>query len=105
VTDTIDALDAAHGTRYSRTNAPLAMYRGSADATMTPWAQTEVQKRFNMSGVQCDLFTAPNATHSGLFPEPVVGLKNGEKLPQPLKPVLNHSYDWISTTMKLEILA
>ena len=105
VADTIDAMDAASGSRYSSSNAPLAMYRGSDDGTMTPWAQAEVQKRFNSSGVLCDLFTAPNATHSGLFPTPVVGLKNGGQLPLPLKPVLNHSYDWITTAMKLKLAA
>jgi acetyl esterase/lipase len=105
VTDTIDAIDAAHGSRYSHSNAPLAMYRGSDDTTMTPWAQTEVQEHFNRSGVLCELFTAPNATHSGLFPTPVVGLKNGVELGFPRQPVLNHSFDWISAAMRLNMLA
>ena len=105
VTDTIDALGATPGARYGSSNAPLAMYRGSDDGTMTPWAQAEVQKHFNSSGVQCDLFTAPNATHSGLFPAPTVGLKNGMQLPPPLKPVLNHSFDWIVSAMKLDLAA
>lgn len=101
VTDTIDAL--TNTSRYGRSNAPLAMYRGSNDRTMTPWAQEEIQARFNASGVVCDLFAAPNATHSGLFPTPTVGLKNGVRLASPLKPVLNHSFEWITATMKLTL--
>ena len=102
VTDTIDALDSfSTGARYSSSNRPLAMYRGSHDSTMTPWAQADVQRRFNASGVRCDLFTAPNATHSGLFPTPTVQLKNGGQLTAPFKRVLNHSYDWLVETMGL----
>jgi len=56
VTDTINALDKRD--RYSATNTPLAMYRGSEDTVMTPWAQTEVQAKFNSTGVRCDLYGA-----------------------------------------------
>jgi hypothetical protein len=79
VTDTIDALEPPPeaGSRYSNRSKPLAMYRGSKDSTMTPWAQEYVQRRWNQSGVQCDLFTAPNATHRWVRPPcPSVRVRN-----------------------------
>ena len=54
VTDTLDALGKID--LYAKTNSPLAMYRGSKDNTMTPWAQIEVQSKFNATGTKCDLF-------------------------------------------------
>jgi dienelactone hydrolase len=48
-TDTYDSLDGQD--RFSATTkTPLAMYRGAKDGTMTPWAQSEVQAKFNASG-------------------------------------------------------
>lgn len=107
VADTITALDEGVGpSRYNKENKPLAMYRGSFDGTMTPWAQASLQQHFNRSGVQLDLFTAPNASHSGLFPHPTVQYKNGNLLPVPsggiaYAAVLNHSFDWITRVMGL----
>eukprot|EP00729_Bicosta_minor_P014258 gene14258-17867_t len=99
VTDTINAFDggrrwnnskSSNTSRYNKGNKPLAMYRGSDDSVMSP-------------------FTAPNATHSGLFPLPTVQYKNGNLLPRPrpneggggYMTVLNHSYSWIVKVMGL----
>lgn len=102
VTDTMNAISKS-SSRYSRNNKPLAMYRGSRDTTMTVWAQETLQRTFKHSGVRLDLFTALNATHSGLFPEPVVQLYNGLPIHGPHQPVLNHSYRWISQAMGLRL--
>ena len=111
VTDTINAFDggrrwnnskSSNTSRYNKGNKPLALYRGSDDSVMTPWAQQDLQHHFNQSGVQLDLFTAPNATHSGLFPLPTVQYKNGNLLPTGgYMTVLNHSYGWIIKAMGL----
>merc|ERR1712232_1526471 len=100
VTDTKNALDKLQ--RYSKSNAPLAMYRGSNDRTMTPWAQEEVQRTFNQSGGRCDLFAVPGVGHSDLFPNGMVSSRNGVPILHPL-PVLNHSYLWLTQALKLKL--
>ena len=88
-TDTIDALD--KNDRYSTAvKTPLAMYRGAKDSTMTPWAQTEVQSKFNASGGHVDLFAVPGHGHGDLMPAGLVATKNGVALPDQKIPVLNH---------------
>jgi len=100
VTDTIDAQDKAN--RYATTTAPLAMYRGSEDTVMTPWAQAEVQAAFNASGARCDLFGALGVGHSSLFPGGNVTSKNGMAV-APAVPIMNHSYLWMAEALGLVI--
>jgi hypothetical protein len=108
VIDTIDALDTARTgkqvQRYGPANAPLALYRGSDDSVMTPWAQTELQANFNSSGATCDAFAVPGVGHSNLFPNGIVATRNGVPVPGPPTPVLNHSYIWLATKLGLRIL-
>ena len=101
VTETKDAL--GHDTRYASTNAPLAMYRGSEDSSMTPWAQQQMQAHFNASGARCDLFAVPGVGHSTLFPTGTVQTKNGVPVAGTPLPVLNHSFTWISEAMGLSV--
>jgi hypothetical protein len=101
VTDTIDALD-GHD-RYTGSNTPLGMYRGSKDGTMTPWAQQELQAKFNATGARCDLFAVPGKGHSNLMPDGLVQTRNGVPLQHPV-PVLNHSFTWLAAQLCLNIL-
>lgn len=101
VTDTLDALGKLD--LYSRTNTPLAMYRGSKDGTMTPWAQTRVQAQFNATGARCDLFAVPGHGHGDLMPAGLVETKNGVRIAHPV-PVLNHSFTWLAQQMNLKQL-
>ena len=105
VIDTIDALDTARTgkqvLRYASTNAPLALYRGSEDTVMTPWAQIELQSNFNGSGADCDVFAVPGVGHSTLFPTGTVATKNGVPVPGPPMPVLNHSYLWLAEKLNV----
>lgn len=88
-TDTINAID--KNDRFSTAElSPLAMYRGAKDETMTPWAQTEVQIKFNASRGHVDLFAVPGHGHGDLMPHGMVATKNGVKLPNQKIPVLNH---------------
>ena len=98
VTDTIDIF--SNVSRFATPSMPLAMYRGSKDSTMTPWAQQEVQRKFNASGSRCDLFAVPGVGHSSLFPNGNVTTKNGVPVAKPA-PVLDHSYGWITEAMGL----
>merc|ERR1711907_537961 len=75
VTDTINIM--TNLDRFTSPSMPLAMYRGSEDNTMTPWAQAEVQSNFNKTSSRCDLFAVPGVGHSSLFPKGVVATKNG----------------------------
>eukprot|EP00041_Stephanoeca_diplocostata_P015553 m.297279 g.297279 ORF g.297279 m.297279 type:complete len:357 (-) comp20077_c0_seq7:2508-3578(-) len=93
VTDMKDALDG--GQRFRAPNAPLAMYRGSDDTVMTPWAQLEVQRKFNASGVRCDLHLIQGVGHSSLFPQGNVSAN---------MPVLNHSYLWLSRNLGVNLV-
>jgi hypothetical protein len=100
-TDTMDALDGVD--RFTATTkTPLAMYRGVKDPTMTPWAQAEIQSKFNSSAGHCDLFAVPGKGHSNLMPAGLVATKNGVPLKDPTVPVLNHSYAWLVEQMKLK---
>ena len=101
-TDTFDALDGQD--RYRPSMTPLAMYRGEMDNTMTPWAQHEVQAKFNATGVRCDLFAVPGYGHGNLMPAGLVATKNGAPLPMPQLTVLNHSYAWLAAQMNLTVL-
>jgi dienelactone hydrolase len=101
VTDTINNLSALD--RFSTPSMPLAMYRGSKDTSMTPWAQQEVQGKFNASGSRCDLFAAPGVGHSSLFPTGNVTTKNGSPVAKPML-VLDHSYGWIGSAMGLAVV-
>ena len=89
--------------RYSRTNTPLAMYRGSKDSTMIPWAQAHVQAEFNATGATCDLFAVPGHGHGDLMPIGLVETKNGVHIAHP-EPVLNHSYTWLAQQLNLKQL-
>jgi acetyl esterase/lipase len=103
-TDTFNAFDGLD--RFTATNlTPLAMYRGSQDSVMTPWAQSEIQSKFNASGGHCELFAVPGHGHSDLMPAGIVATKNG--LPVGVDeqvPVLNHSYTWLVEQMKLPLI-
>ena len=44
---------------------------------MTPWAQAEVQRKFNASGGHVDLFAVPGHGHGDLLPAGLVATKNG----------------------------
>ena len=101
-TDTLDAL--GKDVRYAKTNSPLAMYRGAKDTTMTPWAQAEVQAKFNATGVRCDLFAVPGHGHGDLMPNGLVATKNGVAVQGPRVPVLNHSFTWLVEQLKLTVL-
>jgi hypothetical protein len=92
VTDMKSGADNA--TRYMQTNAPLAMYRGSEDSTMTEWGQLELQAIANRTGAIVELFPVPGVGHTSLFPG---GNVSGI-------PVLNHSYSWISNKLSLQIV-
>lgn len=93
------------GTRYSSSNAPLAMYRGSEDTVMTSWAQNEIQRNYNASGATCDLFAVPGVGHSTLFPTGKVATRNGVPVaPAMAVDVLNHSYMWITDKMQLQVV-
>ena len=98
-TDTFDAFDGQE--RYRAGMSPLAMYRGVKDNTMTPWAQQEVQTKFNATGSRCDLFGVPGHGHGDLMPEGLVATQNGVPLPGPHETVLNHSFAWIAARMGL----
>lgn len=102
VTETKNGLD--HVDRYATTKAPLAMYRGSQDTVMTPWAQTDEQGHFNSTGGKCDLFEVPGVGHGTLFPTGTVQTKNGAPIPGAPLPVLNHSYIWMTEAMGLNII-
>ena len=95
VTDMKVALDDVP--RYLRSNAPLAMYRGSEDSVMTPWAQTDVQAHYNVSGARCELFAVPGVGHSSLFPGGNVTSSSGTT------PVLNHSFVWLTEALGLQL--
>jgi hypothetical protein len=70
---------------------------------MTPWAQQEVQGKFNASGSRCYLFAAPGVGHSSLFPTGNVTTKNGNPVAKPML-VLDHSYGWIGSAMGLTVV-
>lgn len=103
-TDTYDALDGQD--RFTATSkTPLAMYRGAKDSTMTPWAQSEIQGKFNATGGHCDLFAVPGHGHGDLMPAGIVATKNGVAVPKDQQiPVLNHSYTWLAEQMKLPLI-
>lgn len=84
--------------RYLNSSAPLAMYRGSEDGTMTPWAQRDLQAHYNASGARCDLFAVPGVGHGTLFPGGNVTNSSGSI------PVLNHSYNWLSAALGVQLL-
>eukprot|EP00039_Didymoeca_costata_P025550 m.13812 g.13812 ORF g.13812 m.13812 type:complete len:357 (+) comp4930_c0_seq1:43-1113(+) len=95
VTDQKDVLDG--GNRFAdkaHPVRPVAMYRGTEDGTMTPWAQQEVQAKYNATGHVCDLYTAIGVSHTSLFPD---GNISGI-------PVMNHSYTWISAALNLTVV-
>ena len=102
-TDTKDALAKDGASRYRSSNTPLALYRGAKDRTMTPWAQQEVQRRFNASGAVCDLFAVPGHGHSDLMPSGLVSTRNSVPLADPV-PVLNHSFTWLAEQLHLPML-
>ena len=99
-TDAKDALDGLD--RWAMRGpslAPLALYRGDLDQTMTPWAQAEIEAKYNASGARCDVFVAPGVGHSSLFPTGAVRVP-GARVPVP---VLNHSFTWLSEALRLQV--
>ena len=99
-TDAKDALDGLdRWALRGRALAPLALYRGELDQTMTPWAQAEIQAKYNASGARCDVFVAPGVGHSSLFPSGAIAAP-GAGAPVP---VLNHSFTWLSEALGLAV--